>query len=30
MGGLGIEDIAIGVELLKNAEENNIGLILEN
>lgn len=30
MGGLGIEDIAIGAELLKNAEENNIGLILEN
>lgn len=29
-GGLGIEDIALGVELLKNAEENNIGLILEN
>lgn len=29
-GGLGIEDIAVGVDLLHKAEKNNIGIILEN
>ena len=29
-GGLGIEDIAVGVDLLHKAEEKNIGVILEN
>lgn len=29
-GGLGIEDIAVGVDLLHKAEEKNIGIILEN
>lgn len=29
-GGLGIEDIAVGVDLLRKAEERNIGILLEN
>lgn len=29
-GGLGIEDIAVGVDLLAKAEENNVGLLLDD